>query len=177
MGIVPILGVLTGELFPTEIRATASGLSMSIAMIACMANYKFFPMAVESLGFHHVVYFYAIITALLAAWGFITIKNTDELSLVEIQDIKKKTEASGIKKCDRPEEEVRKVSNCYSLGPKYSVANAALRERNCCVNPNEMSEWDYVTNVPRRKKSSRVLQLQAEERARKREIYLLSAML
>ena len=137
----------------TQILAT-------IGFIALVANLKFFPMAVESLGFHNMVYLNAIIAALLAAWGFLTMRNTDELSLVEIQDIQKKTEASGIKKCDPPVEEVRRVSNCYSLGPKYSVANAALRERNCCVNPNEMSEWDYVTNVPRRKKSSRVLQLQ-----------------
>ena len=80
MGILPTLLVLKGELFPTEIRATAAGLTTSIGTIVGMANYKLFPMAVESLGFHYVVYFYAIITTLLGAWGFLTIKNNDEES-------------------------------------------------------------------------------------------------
>ena len=102
IAILPILGVLTGELFPAEIRATAAGLTTSLGCIVSMVNFKFFPMAVESLGFNYVVYFYAIITALFATWGFLTIKNTDELSLVEIQDMYQKTEATGIRKCDHP---------------------------------------------------------------------------
>ena len=134
-------------------------------------------MAVESLGFHYVVYFYAIITALLAAWGFLTKKNTDELCLVNIQDMHKNTEASRKRKCDHPEEEVRKKWSFDRQNGKYSVANAVLNERNCYAHAHEMTELGNVANVPKRKKSSRVLQLQAEERARKREIYLLSVML
>ena len=177
MGILPILGLLICELFPTEIRATASGLTRSIGYLAMMANLKLFPMAVNSLGFHYVVYFYAVITALLAAWGFLTIKNTDELNLVEIQKMRKKTEASGRRKYDHPEDEVRKEWNCDRQNGNYSVANAVLNERNSYAHAHEMTELGNVSNVPKRRKSSRVLQLQAEERARKREIYLLSAML
>ena len=145
MGILPTLLVLKGELFPTEIRATAAGLTTSIGMIALMANVKLFPIAVESLGFHNVVYFYAIIDALVAAWGFLTINNIDELSLVEIEDMYQKTEASGKRKCDHPEEEVRKEGNYDGRGATYSVANAIL---------NELGNF---INVPKRKKISRVL--------------------
>ena len=155
MGILPILGLLICELFPTEIRATASGITRSIGYLAMMANLKLFPMAVNSLGFHYVVYFYAIITAMLAAWGFLTIENTDELSLVDIQGMHKKTEESGIRKCDQPEEEVRKEQNCDA---KYSVVNAVLNERNCYVNLYGVADLGNVTNVPKRKKISQVLQ-------------------
>ena len=149
--------MLTGELFPTEIRSTAAGLTTSIGMIACMTNLKFFPTAVESLGFHYVLYFYAIITALLAAWGFLTIKNTDELSLVAIQDMHKKTEATGIRRCDHPEEEVRNEWNCDGRGATYSVANAVPAERNCYVNPLEVAESGNVPNMPEMKKISQTI--------------------
>ena len=81
-----------GELFPTEIRATAIGIVMAMGKITLVVNYKLFPMAVTSFGFHYVMYFYALITALMGAWGFLTIRETDELSLTEIQDMLNKTE-------------------------------------------------------------------------------------
>ena len=95
IGIHPILTLLRGELFPTEIRATASGIVMAASELVLMINLKLFPMAVAAFGFHYVVYFYAIITSLLAVWGFFTIKNTDQLSLTEIQDMHEKNEGSG----------------------------------------------------------------------------------
>ena len=157
LAILPILGLLRGELFPTEIRATAAGLTMSIGCTALMANLKLFPMAVKSLGFHYVVYIYAIITALLAAWGFLTKKNTDELCLVNIQDMHKNTEASRKRKCDHPEEEVRNEWNCDGRGATYSVANAVPAERNCYVNPLEVAESGNVPNMPEMKKISQTI--------------------
>ena len=90
MALGPTLGLLKSELFPTEIRATASGIIVALAYVIWMVNNKLFPMAVASLGFHSVVYFYAVMTGVLAAWGFITIKETDRLSLTQIQDMHKK---------------------------------------------------------------------------------------
>ena len=67
MAIVPTLGLLKSELFPTEIRATASGIIMALAYVMWMINNKLFPMAVASFGFHSVVYFYAAIPGVMAA--------------------------------------------------------------------------------------------------------------
>ena len=91
-GIFPNLGVLCSELFPTEIRATSSGIVRALSYVALMGNYKVFPMAVKSFGLHYVVYFYASITAVFTIWVFLTIRNTDRLSLIEIQDMHKKTD-------------------------------------------------------------------------------------
>ena len=117
MSILPILRLLKDELFPAEVRATASGLVMAIGTLVTMTNVKIFPMTVAYFGFHYVVYFYAIITALLAVWGSLTIKNTDQLSLTEIQDMHKKAEA----------------------------ADQALNDGKCRVNPLEVTELGNVT--------------------------------
>ena len=61
-----------------------------------MINVKIYPIAVDTFGFHCVMYFYAVITALMVTWGGFTIKDTDHLSLTEIQDLHKKTYKSGI---------------------------------------------------------------------------------
>ena len=101
VGLFPILNVLCGELFPTEIRATSNGIVLAMSYVALMANYKLYPIAVESLGFHYVVYFYAAITAAFTIWGLLTIRNTDRLSLTEIQDMHRKAEVPGTRNGDR----------------------------------------------------------------------------
>ena len=93
---MPTVGLLRGELFSTEIRATASGIIMAMGNLTLMVNLKLFPMAVASFGFHSVVYFYAVMIGVMVAWGFLTIKDTDRLSLTEIQDMQEKTETSAI---------------------------------------------------------------------------------
>ena len=61
-----------------------------------MANYKLFPVAIASFGFHYVVYFFAMMMAIMVTCGFLTIKDTDRLTLTEIQtmgkDAKRKEE-------------------------------------------------------------------------------------
>ena len=81
---------MTGELFPTDIRATAGGIVMALGKATLVANYKFFPIAVTSFGFHYVFYFYSFITALMAMLGFLTIEDTDQLSLTEVHNMLKK---------------------------------------------------------------------------------------
>ena len=60
---------------------------MALGKATLVANYKFFPMAIVSFGFHYVLYFFATMTAIMVTWGFMTIKDTDQLSLTEIQDM------------------------------------------------------------------------------------------
>ena len=84
--------MLCGELFPTEIRATSNGIAFAASYTALMANYKLYPIAVATFGFHWVVYFYAAITAAFTLWGLLTISDTDKLSLTEIQNMYKNKE-------------------------------------------------------------------------------------
>ena len=88
--------MLTGELFPTDIRATAGGIVMALGKATLVANYKFFPIAVTSFEFHYVFYFYAFITALMAVWGYLTIEDTDQLSLTEVQNMLKNKRAMAL---------------------------------------------------------------------------------
>ena len=88
--------MLRCELFPTEIRATAGSIVIAMGRLILMANYKLFPVAIASFGFHYVVYFFAMMMAIMVTCGFLTIKDTDRLTLTEIQtmgkDAKRKEE-------------------------------------------------------------------------------------
>ena len=79
-----------------------------------MINYKIYPIAVKTFGFHFVMYFYAIIVAMMVAWGGITIKDTDQLSLTEIQDMHKKTVVDGIN-C-RSKEDIKAKEEGFQKG-------------------------------------------------------------
>ena len=63
------------------------------------------------------MYFYAIVVAMMVAWGGLTIKDTDRLSLTEIQDMHKTSAA----------------------------ADQVLNEGNCHVNPLDVTELGNVT--------------------------------
>ena len=97
--------MLKNELFPTGIRATAGSIVIVLGRVTAVANYKFFPIAVASFGFHYVVYFFALMMAIMVTWGFRTMIDTDKLSLTEIQDMGKDT---GRKK-EKEEENVEVV--------------------------------------------------------------------
>ena len=93
-GIFPNLGVLCSKRFPTEIRATSTGIVRALSYVALLGNYKLYPMALKSFGLYHVVYLYASITAAFTLWVSLVIRNTDRLSLIEIQDMHEKTEVN-----------------------------------------------------------------------------------
>ena len=129
-GIYPNIGVLCSELFPTEIRATSSGIVRALSYIALMVNYKLYPMAMKSFGLHNVVYYYAGITAVFTIWVFLAIKNTDRLSLIEIQDMNKKTGVSGFINKNKDESEEKEegiVGNGEEV--RINVQNTSLRKR------------------------------------------------
>ena len=153
MALYTTLGVLRGELFPTKIRATACGIVSAMSNLILVANNKFFPKAVASFGFHYVMYFYAVITAIMVAWGFLSIKDTDRLSLTEIQDMHKKTEVTGITQSNKEGKEERDEDNFNAIGVKFVkanedrgyFANSILNERNCYINSIEVNELGDMT--------------------------------
>ena len=122
--------MLCGELFPTEIRATSNGIVMATSYVVIMGNYKLYPIAVETFGFQFVVYFYASITATFTIWGLLTIKNTDQLSLTEIQDMHKETEVPELRTTEggEKEEEERGEGNCNAI--RVEIVDINDNERN-----------------------------------------------
>ena len=87
IGLTPTLHVLGGESFHTEISTLANGIIYAVQYITRMVIVKLFPTALSSFGFHSVVYFYAMAAASFTIWGLITIKDTDKLSLSQIQSM------------------------------------------------------------------------------------------
>ena len=57
-----------------------------------MVNQKLFPIVLSSYGFYTVVYFYATVVALFTTYGWLTMKETDKLSLSEVQVMYRKKE-------------------------------------------------------------------------------------
>ena len=55
-----------------------------------MVNQKLFPITLSTFGFYPIAYFYAVILAVLTLYGWLTIKDTDKLSLLEVQCMYKK---------------------------------------------------------------------------------------
>ena len=103
LGLLPTIYVLVGELFPTKIRATSNGIVFAASYVALMGNLKMYPIAVDNFPFHYVMYFYAVIMAILVIWGGLTIRDTDKLSLTDIQNMHKKTPESGIARRNKME--------------------------------------------------------------------------
>ena len=105
---------------------------MATSYVVLMGNYKLYPMAVETFGFQFVVYFYASITATFTIWGLLTIKNTDRLSLTEIQDMHKETEVPEIRSKEGgvKEEEERGEGNFNDIRVEIVDMNMNHKERN-----------------------------------------------
>ena len=140
-----------------------------------VANYKFFPIAIASFGFHFVVYFFALMMAITVIWGFRTMIDTDRLSLTEIQDMGKDTGRKKEKEEDNKEvvdaENAEKalgvvfknVTEQRARHRKISVLNEqnllgvideegarrhkihGVKEQNCLTNPSEDNELDNQT--------------------------------
>ena len=146
--------MLRSELFPTEIRATSAGIIMALGNLTAMVNLKLFTIAVELLGFHVVTYFYAAVIGVMVAWGFLTIKNNDRLSLTEIQDMQQKTESlernnsSSDKEVNSRTDEGHSsdVNVVRSKEENGHFALSILSERNCYVNPIEINDVEGSTN-------------------------------
>ena len=85
--ILGIILILIGELFPTDIRTVSIGVVRGMQYLALALATKLFPILAESLKFYGLNYYYAAFALALTIWGMTTIKNIDQLSLVEIEQI------------------------------------------------------------------------------------------
>ena len=81
-----IYDTLLGEVFPTETRTASMGIVKAVEWSAFGVTTILFPYLMECIHFYGLNYYYAFISLALVFWTS-TIKNTDGLSLVEIEQI------------------------------------------------------------------------------------------
>ena len=95
LGLMPVLHIIKGEIFPTEIRTVSVGIVMATNHIPLIINMLVFPMATSSGLFHIACYVYSSFTLFMAVWAIITIKETDGMSLVEVEELYDKCHKDG----------------------------------------------------------------------------------
>ena len=82
-----VILILIGELFPTDIRTVSIGIVRGLQYLVLALATKLFPILSEKLHFYGLNYYYAAFALVLTVWGMVTIKDVDQLSLVEIERI------------------------------------------------------------------------------------------
>ena len=87
IGLLPVLNILTGELFPTEIRNISVGIVKAVTYVAVYANMMAYPMVSSANAFRELMFGYGAIAAFMAVWAIMTVKETDNMSLVEIEKL------------------------------------------------------------------------------------------
>ena len=117
---------------------------MATAYVSVMVNFKLYPIAVETFGFHYVVYFYAAITAAFTIWGLLTIKDTDRLSLAEIQDMYKETEVPEIRTIESGEKEEEERGEGNFNGIRVEIVDMNHNEGNDGKRVRKRSVLNYA---------------------------------
>jgi hypothetical protein len=74
-----------GELFPSDIRSLAIGLTLSAVLCMSTANILVYPYLIESFQFHGTFYFYAVTSFMTMLWGVFTIPDNRGLSLAKVE--------------------------------------------------------------------------------------------
>ena len=87
IGLLPVLNILTGELFPTEISNISVGIVKAVTYVAAYANMMAYPMVSSANAFRELMFGYGAIAAFMAVWAIMTVKETDNMSLVEIEKL------------------------------------------------------------------------------------------
>ena len=82
-----VILTLVGEIFPTDIRTVSIGIVRGTVQLVFALSTKLFPILSKWLHFYGLNYYYAAFALLLTIWGMVTIKDVDQLSLVEIEQI------------------------------------------------------------------------------------------
>ena len=96
LGIISVKNILLSELFPTDIRNTSVGIVEAMANLAFYCSMMIYPLASGAGAFFELMLGYGAISAFMTVWAILTIKHTDNLSLVEIENSFKKGNSKNI---------------------------------------------------------------------------------
>ena len=77
---------LIGELYPTEIRTLAVGLTDSFRFLVGAFATKFYPEMKSAMTLYGLCYFYGVVNVINIIWGYYTINDNRSKSLVEIEE-------------------------------------------------------------------------------------------
>ena len=86
IGVFPILQLLNGELYPTDIRTLAIGITMALARISEMSSVLVYPYLVQALNFYGAFYFYTFTASLVMIWGVLKIPDNRGLTLAKVEE-------------------------------------------------------------------------------------------
>jgi MFS family permease len=85
IGVYPVLLLLMGELFPSDIRSLAIGLTMSAALCTATLNTLLYQFLISGLQFFGTFYLYAAVAFLALLWGVFNIPDNRGLSLANVE--------------------------------------------------------------------------------------------
>ena len=93
LGIISVKNILLSELFPTDIRNISVGIVEALAYVALYCNMMVYPIASGASAFFELMLGYGVISAFMTVWAIFTIQDTDNMSLVEIENSFRKGKA------------------------------------------------------------------------------------
>ena len=80
-----MLYILVGELYPTEIRSFAVGITHGLAYLSAAILLKLYPGMKNAMTMYGLCYFYASMSLLASVWAYLTIPDNRSKSLVEVE--------------------------------------------------------------------------------------------
>ena len=133
LGLKTVLNILLGELFPTDIRSISVGIVKAVGYVAGYANMMAYPMVSNANAFQELMFGYGALAAFMTMWAIITVKETDSMSLVEIEELYKGGQ--------------NKFSRLQNGFKKQKVHNAAVKE-NKANKDSDMKTQEILESAP-----------------------------
>jgi len=85
LGVYPVLNLSMAEVYPSDIRTLAIGITISGSFCNVAANILVYPYMLESFKFYGTFYFYALMSLITMFWGFFNIPDNRGLSLAKVE--------------------------------------------------------------------------------------------
>jgi MFS family permease len=85
IGVYPVINLLMGELFPSDIRSLAIGLTLSAALCSGTTNILIYQFLISGLEFFGTFYYYAGVSFVALLWGIFNIPDNRGLSLAKVE--------------------------------------------------------------------------------------------
>ena len=86
LGTISVMNILLPELFPTDIRSISVGIVEAMTNVAVYCSMMVYPIASGAGAFFELMLGYGIISAFMTVWAMLTVQDTDNMSLVEIEN-------------------------------------------------------------------------------------------